>query len=125
MDLVITGPVEKFVTIQPRQVNLRGYAGDPVASTVTITPGDKYPFKIVNSRARDGKNIRYRLETVKTAGSPAYKLKVENVKPDSGHYYDAIVLDTDSKIRPQVTVRVFGFLRAPRNEVKKSSSGVQ
>ncbi len=125
MNLVITGPVEKFVTIAPRQVNLRGYAGDAVHGSVTITPEKKYPFKIVNSQAKDGRNIRYRLETIQTAGKPAYKLQVENVKPDSGRYYDAIILETDSKIRPRLTVRVFGFLRPPRNKSKKSSSGTQ
>ncbi len=125
MDLVITGPVEKFVTIQPRQINLRGYAGEPVRGTATIILEKKYPFKIINSRARDGRNIRYRLETIKTAGSPTYKLQVENVKPGSGRYYDAIILETDSKIRPRLTVRVFGFLRPPRNASKKNSSGGQ
>ena len=125
MDLVITGPVEKFVTIQPRQLNLRGHAGEPVRGTATIIPEKKYPFKIINSRARDGRNIRYRLETIKTDGSLTYKLQVENVKPDSGRYYDAIVLETDSKIRPRLTVRVFGFLRLPRKESKKNSKGGQ
>ncbi len=122
---MITGPVEKFVTIHPRQINLRGFAGDAVHATVTITPEKKYPFKIVNSRAKDGRNIRYRLETIQTAGGATYQLQVENVKMESGRYYDAIILETDSQIRPRLTVRVFGFLRPAANKSKKNSSGAQ
>jgi len=125
IELVITGAVEKFVTIRPPQINLRGYAGAPLKAATTLIPRKKYPFKIVNSRAKDGRNIRYRLETVDVDGRPAYKLVVENVKPDSGRYVDAIVLKTDSKIRPRLTVRVFAILRPPRKSKSKSSGGTQ
>ena len=111
LDLVISGQVEKFVTIRPQHANMRGFVGDPIKATVTIIPEKKYPFKILNLRAKDGKYIKYQLEKTKESGATTYKLIVENLKTDAGRYYDSIILETDSKIRPQLNVRVYGYLR--------------
>jgi hypothetical protein len=111
LDLVISGQVEKFVTIRPQHANMRGFVGDPIKATVTIIPEERYPFKILNLRAKDGKYIKYQLEQTKGSGATTYKLIVENLKTDAGRYYDSIILETDSKIRPQLNVRVYGYLR--------------
>jgi hypothetical protein len=110
-DLVISGQVEKFVTIRPQHANMRGFVGDPIKATVTIIPEKKYPFKILNLRAKDGKYIKYQLEETKESDTTVYKLIVENLKTDAGRYYDSIILETDSKIRPELNVRVYGYLR--------------
>ena len=110
-DLIISGQVEKFVTIRPQHANMRGTVGDPVKGTVTIIPEKKYPFKILNLRAKDGKYIKYQLEETKESNTFAYKLNIENLKTDAGRYYDSIILETDSEIRPQLSVRVYGYLR--------------
>ena len=114
-DLVISGPVEKFVTIRPQHANIRGIVGEPIKGTVTIIPEKKYPFKILNLRAKDGKYIRYQLEETKESDTTAYKLNIENLKTEAGRYYDSIILETDSKIRPQLLVRVYGYLRPRKN----------
>jgi hypothetical protein len=116
LDLVITGPVEKFVTINPRHVNLRGFVGDSIKASVILIPEKKYPFKILNVRARNGKNISYRLEEIKQSDNTAYEIEVQNLKQDTGRYYDTIILETDSKIRPQLDVRVYGYLRPRKSE---------
>ena len=110
-DLVISGMVEKFVTIRPQHANIRGFVGDPIKGSVTIIPEKKYPFKILNLRAKDGKYIKYQLEETKESDTTAYKLNIENLKTDAGRYYDAIILETDSKIRPELNVKVYGYLR--------------
>jgi hypothetical protein len=110
-DLIISGQVEKFVTIRPQHANMRGIVGDPVKSTVTIIPEKKYPFKILNLRAKDGKYIKYQLEETKESNTIAYRLNIENLKTEAGRYYDSIILETDSKIRPQLSVKVYGYLR--------------
>jgi hypothetical protein len=115
-DLVISGQVETFVTIRPKHANMRGIVGDPIRGTVTIIPEKKYPFKIVNLRAKDGKNIKYQLEETTVSNTTAYQLNIENLKTDAGRYYDAIILETDSKIRPQLSVRVYGYLRPRKLE---------
>jgi hypothetical protein len=113
-NLIITGQVEKFVTINPRHVNLRGTAGDAIKTKVTLIPEKKYPFKILNVRARNGKYIKFQLEEVQLSDNTGYEIRVENLKKDAGRFYDTIILDTDSKIRPHLDVRVYGYLR-PRN----------
>jgi hypothetical protein len=115
-DLVISGQVETFVTIRPKHANMRGIVGDPIKGTVTIIPDKKYPFKIIDSRAKDGKNIKYQLKETTVSDTTAYQLNIENLKTDAGRYYDAIILETDSKIRPQLSVRVYGHLRPRKVE---------
>ena len=114
-DLVISGQVEKFVSIRPQNANMRGIVGDPIKGTVTIIPEKKYPFKILNLRAQDGKYIKYQLEETKESDTTAYRLNIENLKTDAGRYYDTIILETDSKIRPQISVRVYGYIRSKKN----------
>lgn len=111
IDLAISGQVEKFVTIRPQHVNLRGYAGDSIKALVTVIPEKKYPFKILKVSAKDGKNIKFQLDEVESSADGAFALKVENLKTDNGRYYDTIFLETDSKIRPKISVRVYGNLR--------------
>ena len=116
MDLVISGQVEKFVTIRPKHINLRGYTGDVIKATVSLIPEKKYPFKILKVSAKDGNNIKFELEEVELSANGAYKLKVENLKQNTGRYYDTIILETDSKIQPQLSVRVYGYLRPRKKE---------
>jgi hypothetical protein len=116
MDLVISGQVEKFVTIRPKHVNLRGYTGDTIKASVSLIPEKKYPFKILNVRARDGNHIKFELDEVTSSANGSYALKVENLKQDAGRYFDTIILETDSKIRPQLSVRVYGNLRPRKSE---------
>jgi len=116
MDLIITGSVEKFVTIRPRRISLRGYSGDSIKALVSLIPEKKYPFKILKVSAKDGRNIKFQLEEVELSDNGAYELKVENLKQSPGRYSDTIILETDSKIRPKLSVRVYGNLRARKKE---------
>ena len=115
-NLIITGQVERFVTIRPQHANIRGFVGDSIKGSVTIIPEKKYPFKILNLRAKDGKYIKYQLEETKESDATAYRLNIENVKTDAGRYYDAIILETDSKIRPELNVKVYGYLRPRKTQ---------
>lgn len=116
MDLVISGQVERFVTIRPKHVNLRGYAGDSIKASVSLIPEKKYPFKIVKARAKDGNNITFELEDPAKSEDGVYTLTVENLKKDTGRFFDTIILETDSKIRPELSVRVYGNLRPPKKQ---------
>jgi hypothetical protein len=115
-DLTISGDVERFVTIQPPSLRLSGFAGEAIKGSVTIIPEKKYPFKIVNVRAKDGKYISFQLEQTKQSEASAYELKVENLKQDAGRYFDSIMLETDSKMQPQLDVRVYGYLLPRKSE---------
>ena len=82
---------------------------------VSLIPEKKYPFKILKARAKDGNNIKFELEDLTKSENGAYTLTVENLKQDTGRYFDTIILETDSKIRPELNVRVYGNLR-PRKK---------
>ena len=107
----ISGVVEKIVTIIPRAISLRGYVGDDIKKSVTIIPEKKYDFKITKVRAENGKHIIFLLEEIKGTGRREYSLTVENLLAKEGRYYDRIIMETDSKIKPEVKVKVYGNLR--------------
>jgi hypothetical protein len=115
-DLVIFGQVENFVSINPKSVSLRGFAGDPIESMVTIIPEKKYPFKIIDVCAQNGENIKIELKEKAQSNGSGYELKVENLKATTGRYYDTIILKTDSNVQPELNVRVYGYLRPRKSE---------
>jgi hypothetical protein len=114
--ITISGEVERFVTIQPPRLQLSGVAGEPIKGSVIIIPEKKYPFKILNARAKEGKYIAFQLEENKTSEDTAYQLEVENLKQDAGRYYDSIILETDSNMQPQLDVRIYGHLVPRQSE---------
>jgi len=111
LKITISGNVEKFVTIIPRTVSLRGIVGDTIKKSVTIIPEKNYEFKITKVKVRNGKYIAYQLEEVKGTQRTEYALVVENLRTEPGRYSDMITLETDSKIRRNIDVRVYGILQ--------------
>lgn len=120
--LTISGPVEKFVTIKPRHVRLFGNVGEPIKSTVTITPEKKFPFKILETKARTGQFIKYELKTEQGSSGTKYTLEIENTRREKGRYVDKILLKTDNSIRPELQVNIFGQIRDPQEEAAKKTS---
>lgn len=111
LKVTVRGPVEKLAEITPSRAILTGPEGKPLSVQISITPKDKFPFKIVNIRARKGNFIKYGLEEIKESGKSSYILTVENTKPDKGRYSDVIYLDTDNKSFPPVHVYVVGNIQ--------------
>jgi hypothetical protein len=108
--LTILGHVDKFVTIVPKRITLRGLAGNRILETVKVIPEKKYPFNIVGHNLRHGNNIRYEIEQVERSEGIEYVLTVENLKKEKGNYYNIISLKTDSKIQPLINIRVNGYI---------------
>jgi hypothetical protein len=80
---------------------------------VTIVPEEKYPFEVLETKAKAGKNINYKLtESIDKKGHEQYVLTVENVKKEKGRYYDAIHIKTNSKIKPEIKILVYGIIDA-------------
>jgi len=115
-DLVVSGRVENFAVIRPQHISLRGQVGDSITGMVSIVPEKKYPFKIIDVKAQSGKNISFQLDEIPKSNGPAYELKVENISQNSGRYYDTITLKTDSDVRPELNVKVYGYLRERKSE---------
>jgi hypothetical protein len=97
---------------------LRGSTGEEIKRKVTIIPAPKYPFKILKARARDGKDISYQLSEEKGENGRQYALIVENKRSQKGRYFDIITLETDSQIRPELQIRVYGELWQQAEEKK-------
>jgi hypothetical protein len=115
--LVVSGEVERFVSIFPRRVNLRGKIGTEIKRSVKITPEKKYPFKITGLRAEKGDFIEYSLEESRKSDVTFYILKIKNKKTTKGGYHDSIYLKTDSEIQPEIRIGVYG------NILSKSPKG--
>ncbi len=112
--------VEKFASITPNRIRLAGCVGKELKTSVSIIPEKKYPFKIVNVTAKQGKNIRYKIEEFKKSKISEYVLTVENIKKEIGRYFDIIHLKTDSKIQPEISIRVMGNIYGrPINKTDK------
>ena len=116
--LVVSGEVEKFVSIFPQRVNLRGKIGTEIKRSVKITPEKKYPFKITGLRAAKGDFIEYRLEDPKKSEGNFYMLKIKNKKTTKGGYHDSIYLKTDSKIQPEIKISIYGNILSATPEAK-------
>lgn len=89
-------------------VKLEGAVGEQIKRTITIAANEKYPFKIVGTRAKVGKNIRYELKPAEPSGGEKYLLYVENLKKQTGRYYDIIYLKTNKRPLPEIKIRVQG-----------------
>ena len=77
---------------------------------VTIIPEKKYPFKIVKTKADKGTNIQFDIKEVTRKDRLEYQLVVRNTKETAGRYVDTIHLITDSKIRQDIPIRVYGYI---------------
>lgn len=114
--------MEKFVTIVPSSIILKGDAGQPIETSVRIIPEPKYPFKILDVQTLNQQNIRYTLEEIKPSEGTGYKLTVKNLKKETGRYYDMISLKTDSKLKPLIKISVYGtILDAKATEKNRGS----
>jgi hypothetical protein len=102
-------------------VKLEGAVGKQIQSTITIAANEKYPFKIIGTRAKVGKNIRYELKQLKHSGGKRYLLYVENLKKQTGRYYDMIYLKTNIKPLPEIIIRVQGNIVDIRPKVNKQT----
>jgi len=109
-NLIITGYVEKFATISSSRIRLSGESGASIKSSVKIIPEKKYPFKILSVSTKNGNNIHQELKETDHKEGKGYLLTVENIKKDAGRYFDVITLKTDSKIRPEIQISVYGNL---------------
>ena len=119
LELKITGFVERFVSIIPKRANLRGIIGQPLTETIRIIPEEKYPFKIIAGKARKGDDIEFTFNEAVDNGKPVYVVSVENLKKDEGRYFDSIILKTDFKEYPEISINVYGDIKSTEEKAKE------
>lgn len=110
--LVLTGTAKPFIEIQPSHiVRLRGAPGNNVQGEVRFTSHLPGPFEITNFRTNIPDKIDVSLKPVEPG--KVYVLEVKNKAQNSGPYAGLIELNTTSKERPRLIVRVFGEIYLP------------
>lgn len=121
MVLTISGKIDNFAIITPKSVKLEGTADQEIKRIVKIIPEKKHPFKILGTRLeRKEENIRFELEEVKKGKGLEYLLTIENLKKEKGRYFNSVNLKTDSKIQPEIKIRVYGNISEPIQEKKEA-----
>jgi hypothetical protein len=103
--LKITGNVEEYAVIEPQCVRLIGPVGTPLESKITIVQKDRYPFTVTGIRMRSGRYVSAELREKAGGG---YEVTVVNRRTTTGIYYDTVILTTDSAIRQELMISVFG-----------------
>jgi hypothetical protein len=108
--LTMKGKVNAFAMVSPRYARLNGKVGAPVTAVVRITPVAAYPFKITAVKVKSGQHITYELAQPSEESKGAYLLTVTNTKKEAGRYTDTITIKTDSKVRSELKVGVYGYI---------------
>ena len=113
--------------MEPAYARLVGAAGTDITKAITITREKAYPFKIIDAKARNGKDIAFDFREFSQADKDGYILTIANKKTSAGRYADSVILTTDSQIKPKITVPVYGQIVSaapqPPDSKKKSASG--
>jgi hypothetical protein len=89
---------------------------------ITVTPREKYPFKVLEVTPEYGQNVNAILETDTNPNPSVYRIKVINLKKDKGGYFDRINIKTDSPVMPMFYIAVNGFFEDPADADKQPPS---
>lgn len=106
LSLLMKGKVDEFAGVTPPTAVLKGKADESIETMVTVQPGKKYPFKIVEShmeKALEGK-IEYKIITLENG----YVLQIKNSLHTAGQYFGRIFLKTDNPDKPEIPISVAG-----------------
>lgn len=107
-NLVVTGPVENVVDINPPTVSLSGAPGKVLEAEVVITPAEKYGFSILGLEQKFNTNIKAQLVKPE-AGTANWKVKISSTSQKPDNFYDIITLKTDSKYKPLIQIKVYAI----------------
>ncbi len=110
MRVSLIGDILKFITIKPTYIRLNGDIDQEIKQVITIIPETEPSFKIEKAYAKNGTKIAIKLSEYEVKGKTEYKLRVMNTSKIIGRYSDTIYLETDSKIREKIQIRVYGHI---------------
>ena len=106
----ISCQVKEYISVSPHtRVSLAGFEGEKVEREVTITSLLPEPLKITEVTSDIDDKIKYKLKT--EAKGKKYVLKIKNRSTKAGTFRGKIILKTDCKKKPQITLNVFSRLQ--------------
>jgi hypothetical protein len=119
-DLVILGKVKGYVSVVPAFVRLMGRSGEDIHATIQITAEAGYPFEIKEVKARDGREVQLDLAPTGPDTAPkGYRLTVRNTRKEPGVFRDFIMITTDLKEKPMITIPVNGRIFEESESTRK------
>ena len=104
--LTIQGSVERVVDINPATLVFQGNSGEIMENTITIIPTPKYPLNILDIKFNKGEHLTHEVKTSQINGKDAYLVMVKTKETAKGNFYDKLLIKTDSKVKPLITVWV-------------------
>lgn len=110
--LVVTGKVEGVVKIEPASVHLYGKPGETLSTSVTITPFEAHPFNILAMSQLEGSGVSATL-VEPSDDNKSWQVKISATAPYAVNLNDTIRLQTDSKYRPELIIRVSVYVVDP------------
>lgn len=111
LGVAVTGFVDEFAQISKKHIRLSGRVSEPLSDQIIITPKKEYPFKIVDAKAKDGRNISFSIKEEFKDGKAHYILTVDNIRKGKGNYNDMINIFTSNELRRNIAIYVLGIIR--------------
>jgi hypothetical protein len=117
--LTLTGHVDNLYILSPSRVRLVGPVGTEIKQTLKLTTKEKYPLQLESIRALRGNYIHYALKKIAGGKSAVYEIDVENTRKQEGRFIDTLYVKTDSKVKPQIDIPVYGYIQPKPVSTKK------
>lgn len=111
INLYISGKVTKFATVSPPRIQLKNSGNNYMEGSTVIMPEKKYPFKIRDIKARDGRYISYDFREIEKDKNIAYIIKVKSKTNTRKYIRDILFIETDSDVQPEIPIRVRGRIK--------------
>lgn len=115
--LHIKGSVEQLFDVSEQAVHLTGKVGENIVEAVTIRPEEQFGFRILSGEVKKGNNLDVAFLQDQPVES-AWKITIRNKARQAGRYYDVITLKTNSSLKPELKIRVFGNIRDEQTTVE-------
>ena len=109
VNITLSAKVNQFATY-PKKIDLYGMVGNQISKTVEIIPNEKFPFTIESSKVHPGTSISAKVDS----NDKGYLITVTNTRTAPGRYWEKLILKTNSKIKPEITIPVYGTLSAKK-----------
>ena len=102
--------LKNYITVSPGvQIQLRGFAGDTPAKTVTITSQEEQPLEILETSSSLEDTIAYKLTTIEKGKS--YSLEITTPSGLKEAFRGQIRLKTNSTKKPLIELAVMGIVQ--------------
>jgi len=108
--LHVKGFVQNLFDVSEQAVHLDGKVGEKIVEVVTVKPVEKFGFRILSGTVKKGENLDVDFLKDDPVAS-AWKISIRNKARQAGRYYDVITLKTDSDLKPELKIRVFGNIQ--------------